>query len=164
VLEATTTFAPGTSSPERASPPREKGSELPQLVRRQHREAGERCTLMTVERWRNPPDAAFAFSQFGDLFFGILEKSVWRVGDDGMERVRCLAFQPVETVGIEQFRRSSYVPAGKRIGRRKLLSGGEGGLGTRCARIVSRDSRTNSLGELSRRYDRTEDVGTFPNR
>lgn len=57
---------------------------------------------MAVEGWGNAPDAAFAVSEFGLLFFGILVESVGRIGHDGVDGIVWLLLDPIEAVAVNQ--------------------------------------------------------------
>ena len=59
---------------------------------------------MSIERWGNPPDPAFAVAEFGLLFRCILMQPIRRICDNRMERVVFLLRDPVEAIRMMENR------------------------------------------------------------
>ncbi len=68
----------------------------------QNGETRQRRALVAVKRRRNSPNTSALFAQLSLLARGIFQKSVWRVGHDGMNRSGLTRTQPIKTVSLDQ--------------------------------------------------------------
>ena len=78
----------------------EEVDQLPEIVGAESCESWERRSLMSVEGWRDSPDAAFACAEFGLLLGAVFDEAIGWVCDNGVDAGRGALREPLEAVRL----------------------------------------------------------------
>jgi hypothetical protein len=74
----------------------------------EHRKARQWRSLMTVKRRWNPPYAAFPCAKFGLLQCRVLDQTIGRVRDDGVEAAVRTLLKPLQAIAGEELTSTIY--------------------------------------------------------
>jgi transcriptional regulator with XRE-family HTH domain len=79
------------------------------LMGRERCEAWKGIALAPADIGRKPPNAPSAVPQLRQFMWKELDNTEWRIGANAMKANRGLAFQPIEAVGMKQFKSAHTV-------------------------------------------------------
>lgn len=96
----------------------EKSLQPAAILPGKHRKAGERRPLRPIEGRRNPPDSTATGAHLGMVFFLVLHQPVWRIRNNGVDRILWRRLHPTQSIHAGQCR-----PWRTTDNRRSLLPG-----------------------------------------